>query len=371
MDVKASEQLDRPREHTMNEIIIEMLTHVSPLERQDLSVEQLEAVRAVLPTAYCNTNAEKAIDDTGKPADLNSALLHQDIKTIRVLDDLCVKFVKELIFENRIGKTKQSSATNELVAASQASTTGLQVQGVSSRESRVSKSIKEIELQLKAAVSADQPLAGGSSMLKPKSESLASVGSPQSKVQKSLPKPDTPGNASLDPQSIDVSQSNTSGTPPESEAPASTPTGPQVPEQSILKPDVPGNLNQDHAEEQLGIGLSQPKNSGAPPESEVPDSTLTGTQSLEQHSFKPGVAENPNRDDAEKHMHDPTQEEEKALQAPTPISTPTTSQIPLPVSRKKSQKSPPTASNGFPSKKSGIPRPTEVTILERKVDRSD
>lgn len=362
MDVKASEQLERPREHTMNEIIIEMLTHINPIERQDLSVEQLEAVRAVLPMAYSNTNAEKAIDDTGKPADLNSALLHQDINTLRVLDDLCVKFVKELIFEKRIGKTKQSPATNELVAASQASsTTGLLLQGVSSRESRVSKSIKQIELQLKAAVSADQPLAGVGSLLKHKSESLASVGSPQSKVQKPFPKSDTPGNASLDPPSTDVSQSNTSRTSPESEAPASTPPGPQVPEQSILKPDVPGNLNQDHVEEQLGIGLSQPKTSGAPPESEAPASTLTGTQSLEQHSSKPGVAENPNQDDAEKPKCDTTQEEEKALQAPTPISTPTTSQIPLPVSRKKSQTSPPTAANGFPSKKSGIPRPSEVT----------
>lgn len=362
MDVKASEQLERPREHTINKIIMEMLTHINPLERQDLSVEQLEAIRAVLPTVYSITNAEKAIDDTGKLADLNSALLQQDVMTIRVLDDLCVKFVKELIFENGIGKTNRSSAKKELVSASQAySTTGLHLQGLNSRESRVSKSIKQIELQLQATVSADQPLAGVGSLLKLKSESLARVGSPQSKVQKSLPKSDTPGNASMDPSSIDLSQSNTSRTPPEPEAPASTPTGPQIPEQSILEPDVPANLDQDYAE-QLGIGLSPPKTSGTPPESEAPASTLTGTQSLEQNLSKPGVSESPKQDDAEQLMPDPIQEEEKALQASTPISASTTSQIPLPISRKKSQISPPTsASNGFSSKKSGIPRLTEAS----------
>ena len=361
MDVEASEQLERPREHAMNEIIIQMLAHINPLERQDLSVEQLEAFRAVLSTEDSNTNAENAIDDTGRPADLNSVLLRQDVQTIRVLDDLCVEFVKELIFENRIGKTERSSATNELVAASHASsTTGSQLQGVSSRGSRVSKSIKQIELQLQATVSAGQPLAGVGPLLKVKSGPLASVGFPQSKVQKFLPQSDTLRNTSLDPPSINLSQSNTTRTPPESETPASMPTGPQVPQQSILKPDVPGDLRQDHAEEQSYIGLSEPKTSGAPPESEIPVSTLTSTQSLEQHFSKPGVGESPNQDNAEQPMRDPTQEEEKVLQAPAPSSTSTTSQIPLPVSRKKSQTSTATAANGFPTKKSGIPRPTEV-----------
>lgn len=350
MDVQASTA--QPRDRTTNEIIIQMLTHLNPLEDPDLSVEQLEAVRAVLLTAYSIANADKAIDGAAKPADLHGALLQQDAQTISVLDGLCIQFVKKLIFEHRIGMTRRVHARDEHGSAS--STKGLQLQGLGSGGSRVSDRVKQIELQLKANASADQPLPGVGS----RSQLRAFVGSgqslatsPRSKVQKPFPT----SNLSTDPP-INLWQQKTSRTPSES---ASTP---QIPEPSTPKPDVPENLNQNNAD------LSLPDTSATSSESESPASTPTDTNSLEQHiSHKPDVPTNPDQNNAKQPLQDAEREKETALQASTPISTPTTFQIPLFNSRKKSPASTPISTLiGFPSTKSGIPRPSEVTKLENK-----
>ncbi|MCJ1423806.1 hypothetical protein MMC29_001691 [Sticta canariensis] len=373
MDGQAS--TEQPREHTMNEIIIQMLTHINPLEESDYSIEQLEAVHAVLLTAYSIANVDKAIDGAAKPADLHGALLQQDAQTICVLDVLCTQFVKKLVLEHRIGKTRRLHARNEHGLAAQASSIkGLQLQGLSSGESRVSNRVKQIELQLEANASADQPLPGVGSRLQLKTfvssgQSLVtSVGSPRSKVQKPFPKSNVPENTSTNPPilGIDPWQPKTSRTPSESGASPSTPTDPQIPEQSTLTPDVPENLNRNYAE-QLDIELSQPDTSATPSESESPASTPSGTDFLEQHISKPEVPTNPDQINAEQPLQEAEREKETALQASTPISTPMTSQIPRFTSRKKPQASTPISTPiGFPSAKSGIPRPTEVTKLENK-----
>lgn len=122
MDIQASPA--QPRAHAMNDLIILMLTHLNPFSDPDLSVPQLEALRAVLLTAYL----------AGKPANLHAALLRQDAPSLGVLDGLCVRFVKRLICEQR---TRRTGAGNERGSAP-------------GGESRVSDRVKQIELQVQA-----------------------------------------------------------------------------------------------------------------------------------------------------------------------------------------------------------------------------
>lgn len=168
----------------MDEIIIQMLTHMNPLAEPDLSIEQLEAVRAVLLT----------IANTDQPAALHGALLAQDTHTMRVLDGLCVQFVQRLVREH-------DSRSN-----------GIQLQA---RGSSVGNSIRQIELQLKAA---NGP--GVGSRLQRKAWS--GVGSLQAN-QKSVLESMVPGSG-MQPKTSSESES------------ASTPT---AAEQSTRTPDVP------------------------------------------------------------------------------------------------------------------------------------
>lgn len=223
----------------MNEIIIKMLSTNYLEEQKNLSVEQLEAVNAVILTANSNTSAETAIDNRQRSTNLHYALVQQDIQTVSVLDNLCLQFIKKLIFDSKFGQIDPSSAPNKSAPKSQTSSTlDFKLHGLNRGDSRVSKNIRQIELQLQASVSPHHSLLG--------------VDSLQSKTQKPLLKPDALAKAPID-RILDLGplQPLISRTPPGSETPAEASTDPQIPEQSLCEISVPCNSDQDDAEQPL------------------------------------------------------------------------------------------------------------------------
>ncbi|MCJ1467092.1 hypothetical protein MMC07_005714 [Pseudocyphellaria aurata] len=352
MEGNVSDQAEGPpswsREHTMNKIITEMLIHTNPAEQEGLSIEQLEAVQAVM-LAASSSIPETAPDDPMKPVHINSALLKQDVQTIRVLDDMCFQFVKDSITKSRIEKWKKSLALNEPGPASKKFTaTGLQLQGLSSRSLRVSDTIKQLELKLQASNFLEQPpLARVASLVREKSLRNAPKDSP---ISASSP---------IQPRTFRSSA--------ESEVPA------KVPGTGLLA---------------SVINHTQPQAFGASPESAyppLPDPDEEEEKELQEISplSTPDMSEISDQDDAN-HFSPDWSKDEKALQELSPISTPDVpgtpnqvdseqplqvaeastpvaqpkkSQLPIPVSmRDKSQ----TITPIFPSagKSSGIPRRT-------------
>lgn len=233
-------QLERPaswpRDYAMNEIIIKMLSTKYLAEQKNMSEEQLEAVHAVILTANSNTNTETVIDDSQRSTNLHYALVQQDIQTIYVLDNLCLQFIKELIFYSKIGQIDPSSAPNKSAPKSQtSSTTYFKLQGPNRENSRVSKNVRQIQLQLQASVSPHHSLFG--------------VDSLQSKTRKSLLKPDALGNAPIHRFSdLGPIQPLISRTPPGSEAPAEASVDPKIPEHSLCETSVPCKSDLEDAE---------------------------------------------------------------------------------------------------------------------------
>lgn len=274
MDAHTSElpESTPSRDTTLNQMIHEMLTQTNPLERENLSTEQKEAVRAVMLTTYNNMNASTVTDDTAKTTQLDSALLQQSSQTIRILDELCLQLVKELSSNFRIAKAMRpnSGENQEPGPASPApSSIGFNLDGLN-RESRVTKSIKHIEMQLQASLSRDQP--------------HANIGFLRSKIQISLPES---GNISIDPN-FTVSRPQSSETPSDSPADAS-----QIPEPSLSIPDVSEGSNRDaehslrvqrqdsmkkvqvHSKSQIPLRIPTRKISQPPPSSATPTGFLS------------------------------------------------------------------------------------------------
>lgn len=382
MDVRASER-PRSREQTLNEMIIKMLTHASPMEKSGLRPQQVEAVCAVMLPAYNNMSAETVQDDAQRAAHLHDALLQQDFPTLRVLDDLCLQFFDDLISDFRVGKANRSSVKHEWAPVSQAySTAGSRLQGLDSGESRVSRSVKQIELRLQTSA--------------PLNQRVARVGSLQSKFRKSLPESHVLGNSPKNSTILEIglSESPTSGTLSESKASVNTHEGSQISEQNFSKPNVAENSDHDDAEQPLRDQKEEEKELQALTPNSVADysdqddveqplrdhkeeeekesqaSTPDSTQSL----FKPDEPSNSDQDDAEQPLRDQREEEEKVeeenveeekeLQASTPDSTPTKSRIATPVLTHKSppQCIPNSKSKEIPIKKSGIPLPGKASL---------
>lgn len=355
MDVQASEQPQQPllwnREHSMNKIIIEMLVYISSYSeaREALSLEQLEAVHAVMLTTYNSMSAEIAPDDTKRLSQMHDALLQQNSQTIRVLDELSLQFFKELILMRRIGNAKPASAEKKTVQTPQiSSTTGLQLQWINSRESRVSRMKNQIELQLQASNPSDQ--------------SPARVGSLQSKVQKSLPEPHVSATTSTDPP-IQPGSPNQDDAEQllqdqkheeEKEIQASTPTF------------EPSPSNQDDAEQPLEAQKHEEEKIEIPaitPTSEPSPSTQDDAeQPSEAHKYALAKIETqpptPTSEPSPPHQEQPSEAQKHELAKPT-LTLKKKSQIPTPNSMRKSSQTPARtcAAAGFPSRKSAIPRP--------------
>ncbi|MCJ1266659.1 FK506-binding protein 15 [Lobaria immixta] len=409
MDVHASER-PSSREQTLNEMIIEMLTHASPMEKNGLRPQQVEAVCAVMLLAYNNMNAETVQDDAQRAAHLHDALLQQDFQTLRVLDDLCLRFFDDLISDFRFGKANRSSAKHDWVRGSQASSTaGSRLQGLDSGESRVSRSVKQIELRLQTSVPQNQRLARVGSLQSKfrkslpeshvlenstKNSTLFEIGLSESPISGNLPELHVLGNSPENPKilGIGLSKSPTSGTLSESKASVNTHEDSQIPEQNLSEPA--DNSDQDDAEQHLRDQKEEEKelqvlipNSVADysnqddaeqplrdhkeeEEKEFQASTSDSTQSLS----KPDEPGSSDQDDAEQPLRDLREEEEKVeeenvgeekeLQASTPDSPPSKSRIATPVlTLTSSPPSTPTSkSKDVPIKKSGIPLPRKVSV---------